>query len=106
MVFWTTAVYLTVSVILVATRQIRTIHLGYGSLMAVISGALAASGLILFFFVVRQANVSRAVPFMASYPVVTIALASLVFSERLTLVQALGVALVLAGLVILSSQSA
>jgi transporter family protein len=73
--------------------------------MAVFSGVLAATGLILFFIVVKEANVSRAVPFMASYPVVTIILAFFVFSEKLTLVQAAGAALVVAGLVVLSSQS-
>jgi uncharacterized membrane protein len=73
--------------------------------MAAVSGGLAASGLILFFIVVKEANVSRAVPFMASYPVVTIILAFLVLSERLTLVQAAGAGLVVAGLVVLSSQS-
>jgi uncharacterized membrane protein len=105
LVLWTAAVYVGVATFLIATGQIRTVHWGYGSLMAAVSGGLAASGLILFFIVVKEANVSRAVPFMASYPVVTIILAFLVLSERLTLVQAAGAGLVVAGLVVLSSQS-
>jgi transporter family protein len=105
LVLWTAAVYFVVATFLIASGQIRAVHWGYGSLMAVFSGVLAATGLILFFIVVKEANVSRAVPFMASYPVVTIILAFFIFSEKLTLVQAAGAALVVAGLVVLSSQS-
>ena len=104
-VLWTAGVYVAVATVLIASGQIRTVHWGYGSLMAVISAALAATGLILFFIVVKDANVSRAVPFMASYPVVTIILAFLVFSERLNLAQAAGAGLVVAGVVVLASQS-
>jgi uncharacterized membrane protein len=105
LVLWTAGVYVVVATVLIASGQIRTVHWGYGTLMAVISAALAATGLILFFIVVKEANVSRAVPFMAAYPVVTIILAFLVFSERLNLAQAGGAALVVAGVVVLASQS-
>jgi uncharacterized membrane protein len=74
--------------------------------MAAASGALAAAGLILFFIVVRQADLSRAVPYMASYPIVTIVLAFLLFSERLSIGQGAGIVLVLAGLFVLAVQSA
>jgi transporter family protein len=104
LVLWTAGVYVVVATFLIASGQIRAVHWDYGSLMALISGGLAASGLILFFIVVKEANVSRAVPFMASYPVVTVLLAILVLSERLTVAQAAGTALVVAGVVVLSSQ--
>jgi len=105
LVLWTAGVYVVVATALVASGQIKSVHWGYGSLMAVVSAGLAASGLILFFIVVKQTNVSRAVPFMAAYPLVTIILAYLVFSERLNLAQAAGAALVVAGVAVLASQS-
>ncbi len=106
LVVWTAAVYLIVAVFLLATGQVGKVHFEFASVMAAVSGALAAAGLILFFIVVRQADLSRAVPYMASYPIVTIVLAFLLFSERLTIGQGAGIVLVLAGLFVLAMQSA
>ena len=106
LVVWTAAVYVIVAVFLLATGRVGNVHFEFASVMAAASGTLAATGLILFFIVVRQADLSRAVPFMASYPIVTIVVAFLLFSERLTIGQGAGIVLVLAGLFVLAIQSA
>lgn len=106
LVVWTAAVYVFVAAFLLATGAVGRIHFEFASAMAAASGALAATGLILFFIVVRQADLSRAVPYMASYPIVTIVLAFLLFSERLTIGQGAGILLVLSGLFVLAMQSA
>jgi uncharacterized membrane protein len=94
LVVWTAAVYLTVAVFLLATGQVGKVHFEFASVMAVLSGALAAAGLILFFIVVRQADLSGAVPYMASCLIVTIVLAFLLFTERLSIGQGAGIVLV------------
>ncbi len=106
LVVWTAGAYVLVAVFLVATGQVAKVHFDFASVMAAVSGILAAAGLILFFIVVREADLSRAVPFMASYPIVTIVLAFLLFSERLTIGQGAGIVLVLAGLLVLAVKSA
>jgi transporter family protein len=106
LVVWTAGAYVLAAVFLLATGQVTKVHFDVASAMAAVSGILAAASLILFFIVVREADLSRAVPFMASYPVVTIVLAFLLFSERLTMWQGAGIVLVLAGVFVLATKSA
>lgn len=106
LVVWTAGAYVLAAVFLLASGQVAKVHFDFSSVMAAFSGILAATGLILFFIVVREADLSRAVPYMASYPIVTIVLAFLLYSERLTLEQGAGIVLVLAGLFVLAVKSA
>ena len=106
LVIWTAGAYALFAIFLLATGQVTRIHLDFAGAMAAASGILAASGLVLFFIVVREADLSRAVPFMASYPIVTIVLAFVIFSERLSMGQGAGIVLVLAGLFVLAMHSA
>lgn len=70
------------------------------------SGGLAAAGLIHFFIVVRRADLNRAAPYMASYPIVTIVLAFLLLSERPSIGQGAGIVVVLTGIFVLAMQTA
>jgi transporter family protein len=76
-------------------------RLGRGGAIALAAGVCAAGGLTLSFIALRHADASRAVPFMSAYPVVTVVLAVLLLSESVSLSQGVGIALVLAGVVLL-----
>jgi transporter family protein len=66
------------------------------------SGVCAAVGLICSFIALRNADAVVAVPVMSAYPVVTV-IASLAFlSESISATKALGVMLVLAGVLVLA----
>jgi transporter family protein len=105
LVVWTAGAYILAAALLLVTGQVAKVHFDLAGAMAAASGILAAISLILFFIVVRDADLSRAVPFMASYPVVTIVLAFLLFSEKLTIGRGAGIVLVLAGVFVLATKS-
>lgn len=98
---WSTMVYVVVSVILVATGK-AGFHGGRGAVYSIATGVCASSALVFASLALGRAKASTAVPFMSAYPVVTVLLSILVLSERITLVQGAGVALVLFGVVLLS----
>jgi len=104
-VVWTAAAYFVAVVVLFATGQMRTLHFDQSGAWAALSGGLAAGGLICFCIVVRQADLGRAIPYMASYPIVTVVLAALVLSERISLLEGVGIGLVMSGLLVLVSQN-
>ena len=64
--------------------------------------ALAVAG---FFTAIERLPLSIVSPVVAVYPVITVALAMLIFSEKLTLVQGVGVILALVGVILLSIPS-
>jgi uncharacterized membrane protein len=75
---------------------------GVGGFFAVLTGVCAASGFLLTVMTLRLAKASTAVPYMAAYPLVTIALSALVLSEQLSAVKTIGAVLVVLGIVLLA----
>ena len=104
-VAWTCLVYVVLGVVVLASGS-GTLSGGPGSGYAAIVGVCAAAGLVFSVLALRTGQASQAVPFMAGYPIVTVLVAMAVLSERLSLQQAGGIALVIVGLIVLSSASA
>jgi drug/metabolite transporter (DMT)-like permease len=101
LLLWTALVYAVLALGSVALGN-SSIHLGPGGAWGLASGICAAGGLIFAFVALRHADAGVAVPVMAAYPVVTV-LASLAFlGESFSLVRALGVVLVITGVIVLS----
>jgi transporter family protein len=69
----------------------------------ILSGAALAFGLLFYYLALEGASVSVVVPLTATYPVVAALLAYAALGERPSLAQWLGVALVIAGAVLLLS---
>jgi transporter family protein len=98
---WTAIVYATIAVGAVFVGN-ATFYVGPGWAWAMGSGVCAAVGLICSFIALRNADAVVAVPVMSAYPVVTV-IASLAFlSESISATKALGVMLVLAGVLVLA----
>jgi bacterial/archaeal transporter family protein len=77
-------------------------HFGQGIVWAALSGILAASTFALYMVAVGRGEVSKTVPFMSAYPVVTVLLSVVVLSEQVKPAQIAGVCLVIGGLVLLA----
>jgi drug/metabolite transporter (DMT)-like permease len=101
LLLWAAVVYAVVAFVLYFASGAR-FHGGFSSGMAVVSGVLAASGLILYYIGVRGADVTRVVPIMSIYPVVTLLLGALILSEPIKPGTIVGVALILGGLFFLT----
>jgi transporter family protein len=104
-VVWTAIVY-AVSVVVIA--RVRGVHLGLGvgNAWAAVAGVLAVAGLVALFVALDNGPVTKVVPVTAAYPLVSAVLAVAVFSERISLVRAFGMMLVVVGVVLLSLQRA
>jgi transporter family protein len=76
--------------------------LGAGGAWAAATAACASSALVLFFVALTRGEASTVVPVTSAYPVVTLIGAALFLSEPITLTRALGTALVVAGVVLIS----
>lgn len=73
------------------------------NLFGILSGAALALGLLFYYLALESGRISVVVPLTASYPVVAALLGVVVLGERPSLTQWLGVALVVAGVVLLLS---
>jgi uncharacterized membrane protein len=101
LLFWTAIVYVILALVSIPLGN-NTVHLGKGGFWGLASGLCAALGLICSFVALRHAKAIVAVPVMSAYPVVTV-LASIVFlRESFSVVKAVGVGLVLAGVLLLA----
>lgn len=82
--------------------ELRTIP--RGNLLALAAGALLASliGQQAYFAALRHADVSRVVPFTASYPIVAMFLAVLLLKEPLTVPKVVGTLMIIGGLMLVS----
>lgn len=103
-VLWTALVYVVIAVGMIG-GGIAGVHVGPGTLMAILAGVLAAGGLIVFFIALRHGEASRVVPVTSAYPLVTLGLSAFVLAEHLSAVRVLGAALVVGGVVLLSIAS-
>src|SRR5262249_8448936 len=101
-VAWTCVVYAALGVVVLGTRS-GSVSGGTGGLFAALTGACAAGALVFTLLALRTGRASQAVPVMAAYPLVTVAAAVAVLSERVSLGHALGIGLNVVGLVVLAT---
>jgi bacterial/archaeal transporter family protein len=103
MVVWTMIVYVIAAVVIVLVRGAH-LGLGIGDRWAALAGLLAVLGLIALFVALDNGPVTRVVPVTAAYPLVTVVLGVLVFSEHVTPLRLAGMLLVVGGVVLLTLQ--
>jgi len=98
---WTAIVYATLAIGAVATGQ-ASLYVGHGWWWTMAAGVTAALGLICSFVALRHADAVVAVPVMSAYPIVTVAASLAFLSESFSTTRAIGMALVLVGVVVLA----
>jgi bacterial/archaeal transporter family protein len=74
-----------------------------GLAIAAISGTCGAAGMITFYLALDNGKASTVVPVIGAYPALVALLAAAFLSERLTMTQTVGVALVVLGVVLVGS---
>jgi len=74
-------------------------------LYPLIGGSCVALAVVGFFTAIERLPLSIVSPVVAIYPVITVALAMVIFAEKLTLVQGIGVILALIGVILLGLPS-
>jgi bacterial/archaeal transporter family protein len=78
---------------------VLSIEAGY----ALLSGLIAGLGFLCFYLALSTGKATHVVVITAAYPLVTVLLAALFLAEPLTLKSALGVALAMAGILLLAT---
>jgi len=99
---WTAVVYALITVTMLVSGQAK-LGFGPGTFWAIVSAVLASTALIAFYIALGKGEASRVVPFTSAYPVVTLILAALVLSEKITPLRGGGALLVVLGVVLLSA---
>lgn len=100
-IVWTAIVYLLISATMLLTGQ-ASVAVGPGTFWAIVSAILASTALIAFYIALGRGEASRVVPFTSAYPLVTMVLAALVLSEKITPLRGGAALLVVVGVVLLS----
>jgi transporter family protein len=98
---WTAVAYAVAAVICVAVTNVN-MTLNSGAALGLLSGALAASGLVVLFVALSRADVIRVVPVTSAYPVVTLVLSAVILSEHVSALKVLGTLLVVGGVVLVA----
>lgn len=101
LILWTGIGYITVSLVLLAIGQ-TAIRITTGTGWAVLSGALAISGLVMLYLALGAGPAGKVLAVSAAYPIVTLVLAASFLAEPLTPLRVLGAGLVIAGVAIVS----
>ena len=101
-VYWVPVAYVVLSAILWLVYQ-KPMVLGSGGGWAIVTAFAAAGGLICFFYALSKGDASVVVPTTSAYPVVALAGGAIFLSERITVTRLIGTALVIAGVVVISS---
>lgn len=101
-VLWSGIAYILVVAFLLISGH-TAIRMTTGSWWAVLSAALAVSGLIALYVGLQHGSVAKVVTVGAAYPAVTVLLAALFLSEALTVAHVAGVLLVVCGCVLISA---
>jgi transporter family protein len=102
LILWSGLGYVLVSTVLLASGQ-TSLRFGSGSGWAASSAALAITGLVALYLALNSGKAGVVVPVTAAYPVVTLLLAAAVLAEALTVGRVVGVALVVGGVVVLTT---
>ena len=103
LILWATIVYVAIAAVLLVLGGTR-LRIDTGNGWALLSGVLAAGGLVVFYIALGHGPATRVVPVTAAYPLLTAALGALVLSERVTPLRVGGTLLIVAGVVLLTLQ--
>lgn len=101
LILWSGISFVCVAVALLIVGRAH-VQLVAGSGWAVLTAAAAITSLIVFYVALVNGEAAKVVPVSAAYPVVTLLLAALFLSEGVTVVRAVGVLLVVGGVVVLT----
>ena len=104
LVLWTGIGYIAVTAVLLI-RGDATLSFERGTGWAILGAGLAIGGLIAINIALTHGKASQVIPITAAYPALTLVLAAAVLSEPITLVNAAGTALIVAGVVLISVAS-
>jgi transporter family protein len=104
LILWSGIGYVAVSTVLLASGQ-TSLRFHAGSGWAAFSAALAITSLVALYVALNSGKAGVVVPVTAAYPVVTLLLAAAVLAEALTVARVAGVALVVGGVVVLTTAS-
>ena len=102
LILWSGIGYVLVVAFLLITGH-TAIRITHGSWWAILSAGLAISALIALYVGLQHGSASKVVTVGAAYPAVTVLLAALFLSERLTVPHVLGVLLIVGGGVLISA---
>ena len=89
-------------VVLLRSRSLSQFHTSW-NVFGILSGTGLALGLLCYYFALEKTQASILVPLTAIYPVVSVLLSYAVLHERLSILQGVGVILVVVGAVLLLS---
>jgi bacterial/archaeal transporter family protein len=101
LILWTGAGYIVVASVLLAIGQTH-LRFSHDTAWAVASGTLAISGLIALYLALGNGDAGKVVSITAAYPAVTLVLAAAYLSEAITPGRAIGTALIVGGVVIVT----
>jgi bacterial/archaeal transporter family protein len=92
-----------VSVIALLTSGRATLRVVPGTGWVIVAAVTAITGLVAFYIALSSGQASKVVPISGAYPAVTLILSALFLRERLSVGRAVGVALVVIGVVIVTA---
>lgn len=69
---------------------------------AILAGIIGTTGTVMFYMAIARGEASRVVPITATYPIVTLLLALLFLGEALSVQKAVGIALAVIGICLIS----
>jgi uncharacterized membrane protein len=101
LILWSGLGYVVVASFLLITGH-TSIRVTAGSWWAMLSAALAISGLIALYVALGHGDATKVSAISAAYPAVTLLLAAATLSEALTVARVAGVALVVVGVIVLT----
>jgi transporter family protein len=102
LVVWTGLAYVLAGLFLLAIGKTQ-VEFVAGSGWAAFGTVVIITSLFMFFVALSTGEVGKVVPITAAYPVVTLILAALFLSEALTVAKAVGVLVVVGGVVVLTA---
>lgn len=101
LIFWVAVGYMSLAGIFVI-RRIASPFGGPATPWAALAAGLAISGVVALYLALGTGDASKVVPVSAAYPAVTLLLSALMLGERLSAARIGGMALVVAGVVLLT----
>jgi len=101
LVLWVPIVYAVFAVIFAVVNG-TTLPLGRGGFWAVMTAICAAGSLILLFYALTKGDAGIVVPVGSAYPIVTLVGSAIFLHEGITAQRVIGVALVVAGVAVIS----
>jgi transporter family protein len=102
-IVWSAVAYALVAALLVVTGTPVRAHGGFNGGMALVTALIAPVSLGMLYLALGSGPASRVIPMTSAYPLVTVVLALLILHEQLTATRLLGVALVVAGVALLTA---